>query len=99
MKLILTVKQILELAEFAGIAIDNDHLPDEDDMDSEFTICEQTGSGLYSSEDNTVCECTHYVYIADYPEEGCIPLGHWEDVPFDPTKRHLGLAKKMETPA
>jgi len=70
----LTVAQIKDLVEFAGLTLHPAHMPDEDDLETEFTIqdCPETGV----MDDEGVAR--HYgliAYCTDYPDEGCIPLG------------------------
>ena len=69
--LILTVREIKELAEFAGLSLHGDS--NADDMDSEISI---TTEPMECIDDNGKVErYAHVAHFADYPEEGCMPLG------------------------
>lgn len=59
----LTIKEIGDLAEWAGFKIDKGKLPDEYDMDTEITI-EYFGENLQP-----------IAYFTEYPDEGVYPLG------------------------
>lgn len=69
-----TVAQIKDLVEFAGLTLHPAHMPDEDDLETEFTIRDFPAEGV--KDDEGVAR--HYgliAYCTDYPEEGCMPLG------------------------
>jgi hypothetical protein len=70
----LTVAQIKDLAEFAGLTLHSRFNPPRDELDDEITIAACPESGTKDDEGNV----KHYAYVAymtDYPEEGCFPLG------------------------
>ena len=70
----LTIAQIKDLVEFAGMSIHPNTLPDEDDLETEFTIRDCPAEGV--TDDDGVAR--HYgliAYCTDYPDEGCMPLG------------------------
>ena len=55
--MILTIKQIIELAKFAGIELDDSAMPGADDLETE--ICIDIDE-----------EKVPYAYLYDYPDEG-----------------------------
>ena len=75
----LTVQQIKDLAEFAGLTLHSRFEPDEFLMQSEITIADCPPEGIRNDgEESDPDSVSHYDYIAyctDYPEEGCIGLG------------------------
>ena len=71
MSINLTIKEIMDLANYAGLSCDDGGL-DSEDMESELTICEK---GLVASEDDgSAAWYGAYAYFSEYPEEGCMPL-------------------------
>lgn len=71
----LTVREILDLANFSGIEIDKSKLPSDDELDTVVCIAKCHPEGLEN--DEGVIE--HYnlvMYFEDCPEEGIIPLGN-----------------------
>ncbi|MEH6575774.1 MAG: hypothetical protein V7731_01735 [Amphritea sp.] len=69
----LTIKQIIELAEFAGLAINEEmsvHHNDSDQLETELTI--ECGRKV-KMEDGTTFNGTS-VHFSEYPEEGSLPL-------------------------
>ena len=74
----LTVLQILELAEFAGIPVSGVAL-DEFEKVTEIVICDCPPEGITNEgEPGDTESVSHYefiAYCADCPEEGCIGLG------------------------
>lgn len=73
----LTAMEIYELASFAGLTIEP---PTADERDSEFVVTDCPDEGILN-DDGQREKCNYIVYCADYPEEGCIPLGETELVP------------------
>lgn len=73
----LTVAEIQELAEFAGIRVDRSRSP-LDDSEMEITIepCPEEG---IAEEDGSRGHYRHIAYYEDYPEEGAWPLGPHND--------------------
>lgn len=74
----LTMQQIKELAEFAGMKVEAEGF-DADDMETELTVRECPDSGIINcgeeSDPDSVSHYAHIAYYTDYPEEGCIGLG------------------------
>lgn len=69
-EVILTVQQIMDLAEFAGLTVGRDD-PDVD-LDTEFTV---VADGMVAADDDGLKSYSGpYAYCTDYPEEGCLPL-------------------------
>lgn len=70
----LTVREIIDLAEYAGITIDKAKLPDEHEMETVVCLTHCHPGGLKNDEGVT----EHFnlvMYFEDCPEEGVIPLG------------------------
>ena len=67
----LNIKQIIELAEFAGLPIDKDKL-DKDGLDTPVVITE---CPALSWEDEPDVRYGHMAYFEEYPDEGQMPLG------------------------
>lgn len=74
-KLTLTVQEILDLAISVGIAVDTESLPDEDEMQTEYTIAESTSTPIYSEDTDRPSFYKHISYHTESPEWGCYPLG------------------------
>jgi len=76
MQLTLTVAQIIDLAEFAGLDIDPRSLPDEDGMTTELSIGSCPEQGLLDDEDDTTGDRYEYIaWFTEHPEEGATGLG------------------------
>ncbi len=74
----LTGKEIRDLAEFAGFSIVENDYTDENETEMVIQNCPDKG---ILNDDN---EPEHYrliAYLAEYPEEGCMPLGEKISVP------------------
>ena len=67
----LTVEQIKNLAEFAGLRV-KDKLTEED-KETEITIIKCPKHGI-QDDDGTIIHCKHIAYLEEYPEEGVCPL-------------------------
>lgn len=72
--LILTIKEIKDLAEFAGLIIGNEGKSDLDDDDAEITIEDCPAAGL-EDEDGKFTHSRKIAYFTGYPEEGAFNLG------------------------
>jgi hypothetical protein len=78
--IILTVAEIIDLAEFAGLTLDKQMgLPDEDQLQTEITIapcsiapCSKTG---VLNGDGVAEFYAHVAYFSEYPDEGFMGLG------------------------
>jgi len=72
--LTLTIAEIKDLAECAGLVLKEGCEPDADDLETEITIIDCPKDGVKDDDDKP----THYAHVAyfdEYPEEGCHPLG------------------------
>lgn len=67
----LTVEQIKNLAEFAGLRV-KDKLTEED-KETEITITTCPKQGILD-DDESIIHCKHIAYLEEYPEEGVCPL-------------------------
>lgn len=67
MSITLTGKEIRDLAEFAGFDVTWDKENEALTMEIEYVVmeCGKEGIEFYD----------HFAYLAEYPEEGCLPLG------------------------
>ncbi len=74
MKTTLTIKQIMAIADFAGLVIDEDKsFPLEDKesfLETEFTI----EDNVTVAHDEDIDYTGKVVICTEYPEEGCLPL-------------------------
>lgn len=73
--LTLTIAEIIDLAGFAGLTFHQNHLPEGDDLEAEVVIAECPKDGTKDEETGRRIHTKHIAYMADYPEEGCMPLG------------------------
>lgn len=72
----LSVAEIIDLAEFAGLVIDPKSLPDEEFLTTELTITNCPAAGLFEDEEDTTgTQFAHLAHFSEYPEEGSIGLG------------------------
>lgn len=67
----LSIKQIMDLANYCGLICDDGGL-DSSDMETEISVVE---NGLVATDDDKK-SAWHgaYAYFPEYPEEGCMPL-------------------------
>lgn len=66
----LTIREIIELAKFAGIGVS--YVPeDEDELNTELTL---TTGEVFANDERTKYYKGNYAYLSEYPEEGCYPL-------------------------
>ena len=75
--LTLTMEEIKDLALFAGFRVAPDDL-DEDNKDTEITIEVFPEKGI-KDDDGILTGYRHLAYLAEYPEEGAMPLGTSND--------------------
>lgn len=77
--MILTVREIKDLAEFSGLTLDKSSTTtDLDDIDAEIAIADCPPAGLKPDDDEEGAVVTHYrkiAYFTEYPEEGAMGLG------------------------
>lgn len=75
----LTLLQIIELAEFAGLSATQASDFDAMELETEFTITDCPPDGLRNegeeSDQGSVSHYSYIVYCTDCPDEGCIGLG------------------------
>lgn len=72
--LTMTIKEIADLAESAGLVLAPDGGLDEDSKDTEITIIDCPKEGV-ADDDGKPTFFKYVAYFTDYPEEGCFPLG------------------------
>lgn len=70
----LTVGQIKDLAEFAGLTLHSRFNPIGDELETEITVADCPTSGT-TDDDGNVKHYAYVAYMTDCPEEGCCPLG------------------------
>lgn len=69
----LTVREIKDLAEFAGLVLNSTFPPDADELETEISI---TVEPMECTDDSGKAErFAHVAHFSEYPEEGCMPLG------------------------
>lgn len=71
----LTVAEIKDLAECAGIALANDVTYDADELETEIVVMECPKQGV-RDDDGKPTHYAHIAYFEEYPEEGSFPLGN-----------------------
>jgi hypothetical protein len=71
----LTIAEIIDLAGFAGLTLHQNSLPEGDDLEAEVVIAVCPEDGTKDEETGRRIFTKHVAYMADYPEEGCMPLG------------------------
>lgn len=72
--LTLTIAEIMDLAQCAGLVLKEGCEPDADELQTEIVVMEGPKHGVRDDDGKT----THYAHVAyfdEYPEEGCFPLG------------------------
>jgi hypothetical protein len=77
----LTVAEIIDLAQFAGLEVVAASVPDGEGLMTELTIGPCPRSGVFDDDDR---QYAHIATLTEYPEEGCIGLGP-----------ELGIAEKL----
>ena len=76
MSMTLTGKEIKDLAEFAGFKVDELAKMEEEALEAEIVISECCKEGVCDEGgDGTRKHYAHIAFAAEYPEEGCYPLG------------------------
>lgn len=75
--LTLTIEEIRDLAEYAGILVTPARQEDkEDERETEIAIAGWPEKGVWDEEQTCqVPPHKHLAYFEEYPEEGCVPLG------------------------
>lgn len=78
MNITITLQQIIDLAEFAGVSISADDY-DGGQLEVEYTVADCPPEGIKNDgEPSDPDSVSHYeliAYVTDYPDEGCIGLG------------------------
>ena len=72
--LTLTVAEIKDLAEAAGLALDKTVTYDDDQLETEYDIVACPPDGI-CDDDGKPTHYRHVAYVAEYPDEGGFPLG------------------------
>ena len=72
--LTLTVAEIVDLAQCAGLVLKEGCEPDADELETEIVVMECPKAGL-RGDDGRPTHYAHIAYFAEYPEEGSYPLG------------------------
>jgi len=70
----LTIGEIKALTEAAGLTLTAECLADKGEDDTEITVEECPQKGI--DDDGILRKYRMMAYFAEYPEEGCIPLGN-----------------------
>lgn len=75
----LTMREIIDLVQFTGLAkIDCEGIG-EDELETLFTVAPCPAEGVRNdgepSDPNTLSHYKHIAFCTDYPEEGCVGLG------------------------
>jgi hypothetical protein len=70
MNITLTIAELVDLAELAGLVIDS-----VSDTDSELVITECPPEGVLDDDDPSPKHYRYIAYYAEYPDEGVLPLG------------------------
>jgi len=73
MLITLTGKQIANLAEIAGLQIDDRFVYDEDVLEIEIVVMENNKDFIENEEGEKI-PCKLFAYYAEYPEEGVSSL-------------------------
>ena len=68
--MILTAKEIKDLAEFAGFYV----AADDNILETEYVIEKCSPKGV-SDDDGIIRHYKHIAYLEEYPDEGVYPLG------------------------
>lgn len=71
----LTVREIIDLAVFSGIEIDESKIPAGDELDEVVCIANCHPAGL-ENDDGVIEHYNFVMYFEQCPEEGVIPLGN-----------------------
>lgn len=73
--LTLTIEEIRDLAEFAGLQLVHREITD-DDRGTEIVVTDCPERGVEDEEQpGLTLHCRHIAYLEEYPEEGVCPLG------------------------
>lgn len=70
--LTLTIDQIKDLAEFAGLRIEGEITDEDKETEITITACPKQG---IEDDDGSIIHYRHIAYLEEYPEEGVCPLG------------------------
>ena len=71
--IILTVREIKDLAELAGFVLNSSFEPDDEEMATEISITTEPKDCM--DEDGKTERYEHVAYFTECAEEGCMPLG------------------------
>lgn len=70
--LTLTIDQIKDLAEFAGLKVEGEITDDDKETEIVITKCPEKG---VEETDGSIVHYRHIAYLEEYPDEGVCPLG------------------------
>lgn len=70
----LTVAEIIDLADAAGLVLNQKFMPDADQMETEITAIDCPKEGV-KDDDGKPTHFAHIAYLTEHPEEGIYPLG------------------------
>lgn len=73
--MILTIAEIRDLAQFAGLVLTDECKSDTSEDESEIAVEECPEGGLIDTDAARVCRYAHVAYFANYPDEGSHGLG------------------------
>ena len=73
--MILTIAEIRDLAQFAGLVLTDQCKADTSDNESKIAVEDCPEGGLIDTDAARVCRYAHVAYFADYPDEGSHGLG------------------------
>lgn len=84
--LTLTAQEIRHLAQFCGIVVQEPTADEaEDERETEIIVAPWPTKGV-QGDDGMLAPRKHIAYLAEYPDEGCVPLGS-PNAPDEPQAR------------
>lgn len=75
MTMTLTVAEIVDLAQFAGLVLNSNFTPTDEDLETEIELRECPAQGAWDEEEQRGIKTRFVAVMAECPEEGCMPLG------------------------
>lgn len=81
--LTLTVAEIKDLAECAGLVLDKSVSYEASELETEIVVMACPNEGV-RDDDGKPTHYAHIAYFAEYPDEGCYPLGDELPKPYNP---------------
>ncbi len=84
----LTAQEIRHLAQFCGMVLQEPTASEaEDERETEIIVAPWPAKGV-KGDDGMLPPHNHIAYLAEYPEEGCVPLGSPNAALCDGTARN-----------